>query len=203
MVKQYINKIFYINLKKRVDRQEQIELELDNFNLEYERFEAIETPGFGILGCGLSHLSVLKLAKERNYGNILILEDDFTFLVSKEEFERNIVEFFELNIDYDVCMLSYAMNKHETTSYNIINKVLDAQTASGYIVHKKYYDKLIDLYENAMPLLKETKQHLIYSNDQIWKKLQPIDNWYYFTTRIGKQRAGYSDNLESFQDYNA
>jgi GR25 family glycosyltransferase involved in LPS biosynthesis len=60
-----IDKIFYINLEKRKDRREEIEKELNTFGLYYERFEAIETPGFGILGCGLSHLSVLKIAKTK------------------------------------------------------------------------------------------------------------------------------------------
>lgn len=46
-----IDKIYYINLEKRTDRKEQIETQLNIFSLEYERFNAIETPGFGILGC--------------------------------------------------------------------------------------------------------------------------------------------------------
>ena len=56
-----IDKIIYINLNKRTDRRIQIEAELNDYDLKYERFEAIETPGFGILGCGLSHLQVLHL----------------------------------------------------------------------------------------------------------------------------------------------
>ena len=68
-----IDKIYYINLNKRTDRREQIEKELNEFGLNYERFEAIETHGFGIHGCGLSHLAVLKLAKENIYENVLIL----------------------------------------------------------------------------------------------------------------------------------
>ena len=56
-----IDKIIYINLNKRADRKEQIEHELNAFDLSYERFEAIETNGFGCLGCGLSHLAVLHL----------------------------------------------------------------------------------------------------------------------------------------------
>ncbi len=92
----YIDKIIYINLSKRDDRREQIENELNNFQLNYERFEAISTPDFGIYGCGLSHLSVLKMAKDRNYKNILILEDDFQFLVSKEVFEDNLKIFLKI-----------------------------------------------------------------------------------------------------------
>ena len=195
-----IDKIIYINLKKRIDRREYIEEELNNFGLDYERFEAIETPSFGPIGCFKSHLSVLKLAKERNYKNILILEDDFTFLVSKEEFEQNLSIFFTLNLPFNVCMLSYNLIKSEELN-NVVNKVIEAQTASGYIVNNNYYDKLIQLYEWALPLLEETSQDYIYCNDQIWKQYQPTDNWYYFKTRIGKQRPSYSDNTKRFEDY--
>jgi len=197
-----IDKIIYINLKKRTDRKLDIETELNNFNLEYERFEAIEIPNFGILGCGLSHLSVLKIAKERNYENILILEDDFTFLVSKEEFEDNLNNFFNLKLDFDICMISYNINKSENTNYTFIDKIIDAQTASGYIVNKKYYDKLINLYEYAMPLLENTRQHWIYANDQIWKSLQKNDNWFAIIPRLGKQKDGYSDNANDYVIYN-
>jgi GR25 family glycosyltransferase involved in LPS biosynthesis len=198
-----ISKIIYINLNRRTDRKEDIVKELDSFNLDYERFEAIETTGFGIVGCGLSHLNVLKIAKQRKYENILILEDDFTFLITKEEFEKNLDDFFSLNIPYDVCMLSYNLQQHKDTSYAVVNKVIEAQTASGYIVHNSYYDKLINLYEWAIPLLESTRMHWVYANDQIWKQFQKQDNWYYFKTRIGKQRAGYSDNANAYIEYDS
>ena len=191
----YIDKIIYINLNKRIDRREQIENELNNFQLSYERFEAISTPDFGIYGCGLSHLAVLKIAKERNYKNILILEDDFQFLVSKEIFEENLKNFFESNIDYDVCMLSYNLKDYIVCEKLNVDKVLFAQTASGYIVNSNYYDKLIKLYEWCLPLLISTKQHWLYANDIVWKDYQKNDNWYYFKIRIG------SDNSNNFSDY--
>lgn len=196
-----IDKIIYINLSKRDDRRKEIENELNNFQLNYERFDAISTPNFGIYGCGLSHLSVLKMAKERNYKNILILEDDFQFVVSKEVFEDNLKNFFEHNIDYNVCMLSYNVHEFVICDKINVNKVLFAQTASGYIINSNYYDKLITLYEWCLPLLISTKQHWIYANDIVWKDYQKNDNWYYFKIRIGKQRAGYSDNGNSFCDY--
>jgi len=198
-----IDKIYYINLNKRVDRREQIEKELNAFDLKYERFEAIETPGFGIYGCGLSHLEVLKVARTNNYENVLILEDDFTFLVSKDEFEKQLTSFFDLKLDFDVLMLSYHELQKDETEYNFISKVNSAQTASGYLVNRRYYDILIELYEWAMPLLNETKQHWIYCNDQVWKRLQVNDKWYCFTERIGRQYAGYSDNAQQYMDYDA
>jgi glycosyl transferase family 25 len=184
-----------------MDRREQIEKELDNFDLKYERFEAIETPDFGTLGCELSHLAVLKLAKERQYKNILILEDDFSFLVEKEEFENNLRHFFEQKIDYNVCMISYNLLKKEETDYEFLWKSLDVQTGSGYIVNANYFDVLIELFEKTVPLLLETQAHWLYALDQIWKPLQLKDKWYCFKTRIGKQRPSYSNNTNSFANY--
>jgi glycosyl transferase family 25 len=198
----YIDKIIYINLDKRTDRRQQIENQLSNFQLDFERFEAISYPDFGCYGCGLSHLSVIKLAKERNYKNILILEDDFEFLVSQKDFEDNLQQFFENNIDYNVCMVSYNLQEFVEINNSVVNKVLFAQTTSGYIVNANYYDKLIKLYEEAMPLLLKTRMHWIYANDIVWKEYQKQDNWYCFKTRIGKQRSGFSDISGSFSDYN-
>jgi glycosyl transferase family 25 len=197
------DKIFYINLDRRIDRYHKIENELKKYDLydNSERFSAIDTPEQGILGCTMSHLEVIKIAKERNYKQILILEDDFYFTISKEEFENELNLFFNSNISYHVCMISYNIKKTRETEYPFLQKILDAQTASGYILHNSFYDILIELFEEAVEKLSETKEHWIYANDQIWKRIQPISNWYALTKRCGKQRDGYSDNCKSFQEY--
>lgn len=200
-VGRFIDHIFYINLSTRADRRAQIETELDAFQLSYERFEAIPTPEFGIYGCGLSHLAVLKLAKERNYRNVLIVEDDFEFVVDKATFEEQIRTFFESGLAYDVCMLAYWLHEHTPIDHPVVNKVDFAQTAAGYIVNAHYYDALIELYEWGLPLLKSTGEHWNYGNDIIWRNHQKKDAWVYFKTRIGKQRASYSDNAKCFCDY--
>lgn len=191
-----IEKIVYINLKKREDRNEQIKNELKNF--DYTRFEGIEHTS-GIIGCGLSHLSVLKMAKECKWKNILIFEDDFMFLVSPEEFEKQLDQFFNSKIDYNVLMLSYNLQQGSLCN-DFLGKVIEAQTTSGYLIHEKYYDTLIKCWEEGLELLIQTGQHWNYALDQYWKKLQH-DNWYYFLTRIGKQRDGYSDNSCMFVSY--
>ena len=197
---QNIDHIFYINLEHRKDRKEDFENELKIMNLEAERFNAIKcTPG--IAGCGYSHLAVLKLAKERKYKNVLIFEDDFTFLVDKDTFESNLKQFFEEISEFDVCMLSYSLLQFENIpNINSVMKVFEAQTASAYIVHENFYDSLISLYEEAIPILEKTDHHWIYANDQCWKKLQPSSLWYAMKTRIGKQRPGFSDNTLRFEN---
>lgn len=194
-----IDHIFYINLQRRDDRRKEIEDELNKMELSYERFNAVErTPG--CVGCCYSHLSVLKLAKERGYKNVLIFEDDFTFRVSKEEFEKRLGSFFEIYGDnYDVFMLSYNMRESTDVilpegNYDFKMKhVRYAQTASGYIVNSKYYDKLIHLYEWAFPMLEKTGQHWIYMNDVVWRCLQQSDSWYCMEPRFGIQRESFSD----------
>lgn len=196
-----LDKIMYINLEHRTDRRTEIETELNKFELPYERYNAIKAPD-GV-GCVMSHLNVLKLAKKRGYKNILILEDDFTFLVSKEEFEKQLTQFFDNVKEFDVAMLAYNLHADEPVpEHSFIRRVLKAQTASAYIVNSHYYDKLIQLYEWACPLLYETKRHWEFMNDICTYPLQQRDKWYYFTHRIGKQRDGFSDNSNAFMSYN-
>lgn len=132
----------------------------------------------------------------------MIFEDDFKFLVDKEIFESQLEEFFGVYPNFDICMLSYNLNEGIELENSVVNKVVFAQTASGYIVNKHYYEKIIKLYEWAIPLLIETKAHWLYTCDIVWRDLQKNDNWYYFKTRIGRQIPGYSDNGESFSDNN-
>jgi glycosyl transferase family 25 len=195
----FFDAVFYINLESRVDRKHQIENELQNLNLKYERFNAIYD-SFGIVGCTKSHLEVIKIAKERKLKNVLIFEDDFQLLVTNEEFWNQINKFFKKNIDYDIVMLSYNMMKSEEYDADLL-KVFDAQTASGYIVNENMYDKLIKVWEEALPLLASTGKHWIYANDQIWKTLQPQNNWFAFKKRLGKQRASFSNLANAFVDY--
>ena len=197
-INKYIDKVIYINLESRIDRKKEIENELNNYNIEYERFNALSTPEFGIVGCTQSHLDIFKMAKEKGYKNILIFEDDFMFLVSKEKLEEQIELLFNSNskspCNFEICMLSYNLIKsRECTDYPFLKKVLECQTTSGYIINASMYDKLIDLYTWTLPLLKTTRKHWIYALDQIWKILQPISKWYCFDIRIGKQRPSYSD----------
>ena len=198
---EHINNITYINLNKRPDRRKLIETELDNFNLQYERFEAVEHI-FGPLGCAKSHLEVIKNAKKKKLSNILILEDDFTFLVSQDEFVEQLNLFFNLKIDYDVLMLSYNLLESRETEYNFIGKMLKSYTMSGYLVNSKYFDTLINLWTHSNSLLESTGADWLYAIDAIIHNIQPIDKWYYFTKRIGKQIASFSNNANQYRDYN-
>jgi glycosyl transferase family 25 len=200
----HLDAIVYINLDKRPDRRAEMEQQLAVYGLSAERFVASETPGFGILGCGRSHCAVLKLAKERGYKNVLILEDDFEIEVSPAEFEAALSRLFLEQPVFDVCMLAYNMRSSEPLEGggDLVGRVVFAQTASAYIVQAHYYDDLIRLYEWAMPLLEATMQHWVYANDIVWRGSQASGRWLYFLRRLGRQRAGFSDNAGQYMDHN-
>jgi len=198
-----ISHIFYINLDKRLDRRAEIESELSKYGLEAERFPAIYFPQEGCVGCGKSHLQVLELAKSRKYPNVLILEDDFYFVESKDVVENELSKLFEFKPNFDVCFLSYNLrNGHVDNNNPFLTRTKYSMSASGYLVNEHYYDKLIDLYKDSIPKLEATKKHWIYANDQIWQNLQEVDEWYCFTKRLGKQRDGFSDNANAYVSYN-
>lgn len=196
---QNIDRIFYINLDKRTDRKDEMEAELKRMDLSAERFCAIEhPPPNGIVGCGKSHLQVLKIARERGYKNVLILEDDFVFIVTKEEFEASLSQLFDTNTDFDVCFISYNLLEEQESKIPFLKRAKFSNTASGYIVNSNYYDKFIELYEWSVPLLESTGQHWIYANDQVWRDLQEKDKWYCIIPRLGIQSDGFSDNSQKF-----
>ena len=92
-VNKYFDKIFVINLKERPEKLNDCTKLLNKLNIEFEVYEALncilgvpedypEKPlvGFltnkpGAFGCLISHLEVVKIAKERGYKKILVLED--------------------------------------------------------------------------------------------------------------------------------
>ena len=202
ILSKYIDKVFYINLDKRTDRKEEIEKELTEYNINFERFPAVEISYYGCLGCSYSHHNAVALAKERGYKNILILEDDFTFVISPEEFEKQMELFFNSNVDYDVCLFSYNLQEYSESNYDFLHKVKYAQTTSGYLVNEKYYDTLINNYRNGLEQLGASWRAWIYAIDVYWKELQEKDNWYCFKERIGIQKPGFSDIRNDHVEFN-
>ena len=69
----------YINLDERPDRRNHVENELRNLGITGERFPAKKTTD-GAVGCSLSHIECLQIAKRNNYPQVFICEDDIQFL---------------------------------------------------------------------------------------------------------------------------
>lgn len=176
--------ILYINLKFRKDRNEEIINELNKFNLTGERVEAIKHDD-GYIGCALSHIKCLDLAIERDYEEVIILEDDFIFLQNPDK--------LNLNINFDVFLLGGTIYKCCKADENNFIKVIDASRTEGYIIKKHYYKTLKNCFEESVKNLLIKHEHK-YKLDILWKQLQIKDNFYFNDFGlIGGQREGYSD----------
>ena len=191
---------FYINLDSRTDRRQSFEAECAKMDLVAERFPGIVHPKGGALGCSASHLAIIKLARERGLPCVMVFEDDFTFLISKDEFNTVLSTLPE---DYDVVMFGYNVICEETYTPSF-GRTLNAQAGSGYIIHQKAYDKLIECWEQAMVNFEENPgHHWLYICDQSWKPLQKEMRWYHAIPRVGRQRPGWSDLANAFVEYDS
>lgn len=122
----FFEKIYIINLDERIDRWEKCldifkEYELSSYErvsgvkLVQEDFPYFDQKSRSQLGCALSFYRIIKNAYENQFSSILIFEDDFYFIHSKEKTKevlsnsiRNLPEewdtfYLGANIMYDYC----------------------------------------------------------------------------------------------------
>lgn len=190
-----IKNIFYINLEHRQDRKKHIEEQLNQVGLShYERFNAIKLSN-GRVGCSMSHLKCLQIAKQRNYEHILICEDDTTFL-NPSLFIKQINTFFKKKLVKDWDVLLFAGNN--VPPYKKIDntciQISHCQTTTCYLVNGHYFDILINnIKEGINSLLREPNNHVNYAIDKYWIQLQKKNKWFLIIPPTVIQREDYSD----------
>lgn len=204
-----IDCVYYINLDHRTDRKEAFEQEMKKLGISSEklvRISGIYNKEFGILGCGLSHKKALETFVASPHKTCLIFEDDFCFTLDMNYVHYLLRSVFEEKVDFDLVMLAGKFFNTETTQWPFLKRVLDGQTASGFLIQKEFAPKLIQCLEESTKLLEDwhkktgEKKHE-YCNDIYWKKLQPISKWYCLHPRTGIQRESYSDNEYRVTNY--
>jgi glycosyl transferase family 25 len=187
-----IEHAFYINLESRPDRKTHVEQQMKLLEINAERFNAIKLTN-GAIGCSMSHLKCLELAKQNNWEHIMIVEDDILFL-NPDLFKNQLNKFLKVHKDFDVVLIG----GNNVPPYQKIDdscvKVYRCQTTTGYIVQKHYYDTLINnMREGIKLLMKSPEKHVLYAVDKYWFQLQEKDNWYLITPLSVTQRQDYSD----------
>ena len=192
-----LDAIYYINLEHRTDKRHHIETNV----LPYfegtplvpriNRFSAVSHKN-GAVGCSFSHLEVARKAKTAGARYYLVFEDDFEFLISKEEFQDWLSSLFSPpQLDFKVVMLAYNALQNEPFS-DIVHKSNKVQTTAGFIVNCAYVDELIACWEYGVSKFLETDEHWNWACDQCWKVLQK-EKWFIASRRIGKQKPFISD----------
>jgi GR25 family glycosyltransferase involved in LPS biosynthesis len=185
--------ILYINLDIRPDRLKHVQNEMNKLLVVGERVNAIKMP-HGAVGCTLSHIKSLELAKERGWPHVFICEDDIFFL-NPELLKENLLKFSEnKEIDWDVVIIGGNNCPPYERIADYCIKVSNNQTTTGYIVKAHYYDTLLaNFKESAKRLMREPTKHKQYALDIYWKSLQTTDKWYMITPPTVVQVDDYSD----------
>jgi glycosyl transferase family 25 len=193
-------------LESRTDRREHVESQLAALKRGYmcsltpERFNAIKNAN-GALGCSMSHLSCIKLAKARNWDHVLVCEDDILF-TNVPLFLTKLKKFLATVPNWDVVLLA----GNNIPPFKVVNdaciRINNCQTTTAYIVKKHYYDILIDNYKEGINLLmRNPTEKINYAIDRHWFELQRRDRWFLITPLTVVQREDYSDIEQRVTNY--
>ena len=174
----------FINLDKRKDRKDHIENQLKDFK-SVERIQAIDTSDkSGYYGCVLSHIKALEYAKEKDYDEVIIFEDDFEW-VDKDKFVYP-------EFDFDVRLLEcFKPEKIKFMSWNY-HQVYKAQHTGAYLIKKHFYDTLIECFKESYEKLSLEHKKDNYL-DIYWFKIQKDNMFITPSIAVGRQIDGYSD----------
>lgn len=195
-----------INLPHRADRRQDCITELAKVGIQAgddNFFAARSEPEFGALGCALSHAKVLAdflFSSDKPFA--LIFEDDFS-IRDAPVFAKTLNEFCERDFLWDVFLLGHnSAVPIEPTHFENAVRVVNSQTASGYLVGRLYAIKLIHYFYRSAELLRRY-QHLpepnrmitksFFSCDILWKELQIEDRFVVPLPSLIIQRPSYSD----------
>lgn len=204
-----IRHALYINLEARTDRRAHVEAQLFALkncrngmpNLVAERFNAIKHATSGAIGCSMSHLRCIQLAKQRGWDHVLVCEDDVLF-TNVPLFLTQLSKCMATVPRWDVVLLA----GNNIPPYRVVNdacvQVGSCQTTTAYIVRAHYYDALIANYRAGINLLmRNPTNKMEYAIDRYWFELQRQGRWFLITPLSVVQREDYSDIEQRVTNY--
>ena len=165
IINTFFDKILIINLEQSRERWESTVEQLKKHNItNYERFDAIDskkalTFGWKIptvhknrprinfeaqLGCKLSHYHAIKLAKEKGYKNVLIMEDDLIF--KKENLQRLKLTLRQIN-EWNMLYIFGIYGVFGPKIANCLYKIKYQLSCACYAVNSNSYDFILKTIE--------------------------------------------------------
>jgi GR25 family glycosyltransferase involved in LPS biosynthesis len=202
-ISKYFDKAYCINLDKRPDRWVRVNKLFNDLGFtEIERYPGVDGNLLdlstvshnhnllkGELGILETHINLITEAKNNNYGNILILEDDVIF--SNEIYE---LDKYMNSVPNDWDFIYFGGNHfygEEPIRMNEkIIKLNHTVALQCIAIKSTIYDKILSLLINRANQV-----------DLYYAQLHKITNAYCFTPNIAKQLADFSDIQNKHVDY--
>lgn len=191
----------FINLKHRTDRLSHVITELKEIGIENpERFQGIQM-SMGCVGCTMSHIKCLELAKSRGWSHVFICEDDIKF-TNPSLFLEKLKLFIDASWGWDVLVIGGNNMPPFQPLSDFAVRVFNIQTTTGYIVGAHYYDTLIENFKEGVgKLIREPNRKKEFAVDIYWKILQKTDNWFFLIPPSVVQYCDYSDIEEKVTNF--
>ncbi len=180
-----------INLDRRANRWRRIKEELARHGFEsVQRFPAIDgetiekpehwTHTAGAYGCLLSHVQVVREARDSGAANVLIFEDD---AVLDPEFHEKFSRFIKEVPDHWDMLYFGALHKDEPVKISEhVGRITKANSTFAYALKSSVFDEFIALNARA--------EHVLDMNNYL---LQEPFNCYCFMPNLAWVEAEYSD----------
>ena len=174
-------KKYVINLKKRPNRLEHMVKEMNYMGFDFEVFEGIERNSHE--GCALSHIEIIKMAKEQKLEKVFVMEDDIFFMPYAKSLFIDLENILE-SVDYGVLNLNMSIHRPLNVSdkYNLLldltnlpPKDVDKHRGifgTGFMVYtEKMYDE-VDKYDSMYAIDEFLDKH-IYPKYQSYSTVLP------------------------------
>ena len=209
---------YYINLNTREDRRNHIEENIKVHSLfkNVNRMNAIYNTEKSGLGCTLSHIECLKQIKMHREGkeecylpkDYVIMEDDLCVL-NVDNFNDFLKDFQMIREEdnWDVILMTPRGIKVIESSPNMMSshnfsRIINSQTATGYIFKSKMIDILLGNFEQSYEKIMNNEEYIFSALDQNWKPLQKKYIFYYYDKIYAGQLPGWSDLENMHVNYN-
>lgn len=160
-----VEKLFVINLESRTDRRRDMTAELARLNLSPDSSHAEFFPAFrpdqadpfpsiGAHGCFLSHLAVLRQARDEGHQAILLLEDDAAFVSDAlPDIPKALSELRDL--DWAFAYLGHRIeqtlipgpDQAKTDHWRAVPSTVHVETAHAVVIHERAIHLLIPYLE--------------------------------------------------------
>lgn len=140
---QILNKCV-INLPSRTDRLESVKKEL-SYLFEDNSFNLIDgvENRVPMLGIAEAHLNCIRLAKNNNWSEVLIIEDDVRFQAKEKTLKFVNEAFNHLPDNWDILLGGLYEADGLTPHNNFWNRTKEFCGAHFYIVNSKCYDEIL------------------------------------------------------------
>lgn len=204
---QLLEHTLVINLVEREDRRLSVSVQLKKIGVSNPEFiNAIKTKD-GAIGCSMSHIKCIELARKNNWDYVCVVEDDFKcvdpeiFTASLSKFQQNSIRD---NIPWDVLLIG---GNNCPPYYKIPNvdycvQITNCQSAIAYVIKREFYDTIIyNFREGVGKLMRDPSNKRQYAVDMYWKHLQQSGRWFILVPLTITQETSYSNIEEKVINY--